>query len=95
MHRVVELLIWETCGGAVAQGVQRGRVSMKLDLRSKAFLQVFLESTVRATVRCTSPGCMGLVTRSSLLLEDWELARVALSCHIALNMLYQEMHEAW
>ena len=25
----------------------------------------------------------------------WELARVALSCHLSLNMLCQEMHEAW
>ena len=31
----------------------------------------------------------------SLFLEDWELARVALSCHIALDMLCQEVHEAW
>ena len=31
----------------------------------------------------------------SLFLEDWELARVAWSCHIALDMLCQEMHEAW
>ena len=31
----------------------------------------------------------------SLFLEDGELARVALSCHIALNMLCQEMHQAW
>ena len=27
-------------------------------------------------------------------LEDWELARVALSCHTAPDMLYQEMYEA-
>ena len=27
--------------------------------------------------------------------EKWELARAALGCHIALDMLYQEMHEAW
>ena len=31
----------------------------------------------------------------SLFLEDWELARVALSCHIALDLLCQEMQEAW
>ena len=31
----------------------------------------------------------------SFFLEDWELARVALSCHVALDMLWQEMHEAW
>ena len=30
----------------------------------------------------------------SLFLEDWELVMVALSCHIALDMLCQEMHEA-
>ena len=31
----------------------------------------------------------------SLFLEDWELARVAFHCHVALDMLCQEMHEAW
>ena len=31
----------------------------------------------------------------SLFLEDWELAKVAMSCHIALDMLCREMHEAW
>ena len=31
----------------------------------------------------------------SLFFEDWELAKVALSCHTALDMLRQEMHEAW
>ena len=31
----------------------------------------------------------------SLFLEDWKLARVALSCHMALDLLCQEMHEAW
>ena len=31
----------------------------------------------------------------SLFLKDWELAKVALSCHMALDMLCQEMHEAW
>ena len=28
-------------------------------------------------------------------LEDWELARAALSCHMALDLLCWEMHEAW
>ena len=31
----------------------------------------------------------------SLFLEDWELAKVASSCHIALDMLCQEIHDAW
>ena len=29
----------------------------------------------------------------ALFLQDWEVAKVALSCHIALDMLCQEMHE--
>ena len=29
----------------------------------------------------------------SLFLQDWELAKVPLSCHIALDMLCQELHE--
>ena len=31
----------------------------------------------------------------SLFLQDWEVAKVALSCHMALDMLCQELHEAW
>ena len=31
----------------------------------------------------------------SLFLHDWELAKVALSCHMALDMLCQEVNEAW
>ena len=40
-------------------------------------------------------GLYGLGDKVSLFLKDWELARVALSCHIALDMLCPEMHEAW
>ena len=29
----------------------------------------------------------------ALFLRDWEVAKVALSCHISLDMLRQEMHE--
>ena len=29
----------------------------------------------------------------ALFLHDWEVAKVALTCHIALDMLCQEMHE--
>ena len=39
-------------------------------------------------------GLYGLGEKVSLFLKDWELARVASSCHIALDMLCQEMHEA-
>ena len=40
----------------------RVRMKVKLGVRTKAFLQVFLERIVCATVRCTSLGCVGLVT---------------------------------
>ena len=40
-------------------------------------------------------GLYGLGHKISLFLKDWELAKVALSCQIALDMLCQEMHEAW
>ena len=44
----------------------------------------------------TSSGCMGLVgDKISLFLLDWELAKVVLSCLIALDMLCQKMREAW
>ena len=40
-------------------------------------------------------GLYGPGDKISLFLLDWELATVALSCHMALNILCQEMHEAW
>ena len=33
--------------------------------------------------------------RILLFLEDWELARMTLSCHMGLDLLCQEMNEAW
>ena len=39
-------------------------------------------------------GLYGPGGKVSLFLKDWELARVALSCHMALDMLCQEMHAA-
>ena len=40
-------------------------------------------------------GLYGPGDKISLFLQDWELAKVACSCHMALDMLGQEMHEAW
>ena len=40
-------------------------------------------------------GLHGFGGKISLFLKDWLLAKVALSCHMALDMLCQEMHEAW
>ena len=40
-------------------------------------------------------GLYGPGDKISLFLKDWNLAKVALSLHMALDMLCQEMHEAW
>ena len=38
-------------------------------------------------------GLHGSGDKLSLFLQDWELAKVALSCHVALDILCQEMYE--
>ena len=40
-------------------------------------------------------GLHGPGDKIPLLLQDWELAKVAPSCHMALDMLCQEMNEGW
>ena len=40
-------------------------------------------------------GLYGPGDKISLFLKDWELAKVALSCHMALDMLCKEIHEVW
>ena len=40
-------------------------------------------------------GLHGSGDKISFFLQDWELAKVALSCQMALDMLCQEMNKAW
>ena len=40
-------------------------------------------------------GLCGPGGKICLFLKDCELAKVALSCHMAFDMLCQEIHEAW
>ena len=40
-------------------------------------------------------GLCGPGDKISLFLKDWELAKVVLRCHMALDMQCQEVHEAW
>ena len=65
----------------------------KFVLETKACPQVTREDDV-----CNDAlhviGLPGFGDKISLFLQDLELAKVALSCHIALDMLCQEMHEA-
>ena len=88
-------LVWGTNGKWIAQRAQCGRVKAKLGRKTKVCPLVALVTAMWETTRCTSLGCMGLVTRS---LFSWRIGgwqRLALSCHMALDMLCQEMNEAW
>ena len=60
-------LIYGTNGKWAAQRVQCGRVKAKLGRKMKVCLLVALEKAMWATMRCTSSGFMGLVTRSPFL----------------------------
>ena len=54
-----------------------------------------LVKAMSAMMRCTSSGCMGPLTRSLFSCRTGSWQRWHLSCHMALDMLCQEMHEAW
>ena len=79
-------------GKWAAQRVQCGRVKAKLG--RKVSLLVALEKAM-----CNDAlhviGLHGPGGKISLFLKDWELAKVAFSCHMALDMMCQEVHEAW
>ena len=68
-------LIKGTNGNWVVQRVQCGKVKAKLGRKTKVCLLVALEKATWATMRCTSPGFMGLVARSLFFQQDWELAK--------------------
>ena len=78
---VVSLLIQETCGDSV---VQKARIGTAIANHGPK---------VKASLECYRANWSG--ENVSFFLEDWELTRVALGCHIALDLLCQEMHEAW
>ena len=90
----VELLIWGTRGDPFARRVLCGTVKVKRGLKTIASLQGVsrVDNVCNEALRVIGlyePG-----DKVSLFLKDWELARVALSCRMALDMLCQEMHEA-
>ena len=80
----VMLLIWETRdnGNGAVQRAQCGKLMAKPGQKTKACLQL-LEKAMCATMRCTSSGCIGPGGKISVFLKEWELAKVALSCHMA------------
>ena len=88
------LLTWETRGDAVVLKALTGTATLSHGLKAKALL---LLSSANTTWKPCS-ACHGARTvrgKISLFLEDWELARVALSFRMALDMLCQGKHEAW
>ena len=96
------LLIQERNGKWVVQRVQCGKVRAKLGLKTKACLQVTLESSSDSREDHVSNEALHVIGLYVLgdkiylsLLGGWELAKVALSCHMVLDMLCHEMHEAW
>ena len=94
---VVSFLILETCGehgcpkkSGSGQRRRLGGPKVNASLRP-IFATTHVENLALHVIG------LELVRRRGvpLLLEDWELARVALSCHVALDMSCQEMHDAW
>ena len=77
------------------QSVQRGKVRAKPGQKTKSMSS----SDSRESNVCNEAlhviGLYGPGDKIYLFVKDWELAKVALSCHTALDMLCQEMHEAW
>ena len=81
----------ETCGGTVALKALTGMATLSHGQTAKALL---LLSSANATwsLALNAMGQDQSGEHVSLFLEDWELARVGLSCCVALNLLCQEMH---
>ena len=88
-------LTLDTCGDTVSQKARIGTATANRGPKLKAFLRPIFAST--KLVESLALHVLGLNwtgEKISLFLGDWELGRVALSCHIALDLLCQEMHEA-
>ena len=85
----------EMNGKWAAYRAQCGRVKANLCRKTKVCPLAPFVKAVCAMVRCTSSGCFGLGGKISLFLHDWGLARVALSCPMALDMPCWEVNEVW
>ena len=83
--------VWEMNEKWAAQRTQCGRVKAKLGRKTKVCSLAAFVKAICLTMRCTyGPG-----DKISLFLQDLELAKVALSCLVALDMLCQEMNGPW
>ena len=81
---------WGMNGKWAAQRVRCGKVKAKLGRRMKMRLLPPLVKALCAMMRCASSWLHGPGDKIFLFLQDWELAKVAPSCHMALDMLCEE-----
>ena len=71
------------CEEATVQEAQKAKALWKMKAAKEVGEEYY--DTTRVDMRCTSSGCMhgpGPGSKISLSLQDWELAKVALCCHI-------------
>ena len=82
-------------GTWAAQRVQCGRVRAKLWSEDESVSSSGSRGGNVSNDALHVIGLHGPGDNLSLFLQDWELAKVASRCRMALDMLCQEMHEAW
>ena len=87
---VILLLNYEICGGVAARRVLFGAAVALTgqEVRVRLLLRITRATSITSLLKSLS----GEVV--SHFLEDWELGRVALSCHTAVDLLCQEMRGA-
>ena len=79
--------VWGTNGRWVAQRVQCGKVKAKRGRKTKVCLLMAPGKAVWGNNALHVIGLYGLGDKISLFLKDWELAKAALSCHMALDIV--------
>ena len=90
---VVSLPMLETCGDTVARKALTGTATFcVVDWKRRHFFHRSSANTTWTALPCMLSGWIGLAKRCPLLQENCEFARVVLSCHVAMDMLCQEMH---
>ena len=87
----VNLLSYETCGGTVVLCARNGSA------RARQARPPVVVRSRNNNNECWAIEVIGQDWSSevvALFLEDWDLGRVALSCHMAMDVLCQEMRDA-
>ena len=93
-------LIWRTCGGVPARKALIGTATSTLGPRARKpalarLLMRSMRSTMSGIFLSKLWGKVGQAGWSIFFLWSPELAREAVSCHLTLNLLCQELQDAW